>query len=891
VRGHEIANLDPLGVNAFRAPSPPAELDHKFYGFTDADLDRKMELHDHTTGGNTGFLQILGHDPNYTLREIINRLKNTYCSTMGVEYMHMGNREKCNWVRDHVETPRWMQFSKQKKLHIFERLCFADNFEDFLQNKFNTAKRFGLEGGDTVIPGLKGMVDRGSELGVESFCFGMPHRGRLNVLAQVLRKPMPLIFKEFKGTNFDLNEVLSNPHHASGDVKYHLGTSMDRTYPDGRKVHLSLVANPSHLEAVNPVVMGKTRAKQYFAGNTPEEMKKHMSVLIHGDAAFAGQGIVYESIQMSKVPQFAVGGTIHVIINNQVGFTTNPKNSRSTMYCSDLGKAFEIPIFHCNGDDPMAVCAAFETAVEWRQKFGEDCIIDLICYRRSGHNELDQPMYTQPGMYKKIQAHPRPLQVYEKFLLDSKVCDQSELETIKKSVVDTISKEYDASQSWVPKPSDWLSSRWKKFDVTKHSRIRDTGVDLATLRDIGAKTSNLPKNFVPHRQLAKVIQLRGQSISEGTGIDWGTAEMLAFGSLIHEGNHVRLTGQDVERGTFSHRHAVLTDQNTGEAFTPLHHIDIPKYDDADRKPSFTVQNSILSEFGVLGYELGYSLENPNTLAIWEAQFGDFVNGAQIMIDQFITSGEDKWTRQSALTMLLPHGYMGQGAEHSSCRLERFLQQCDEDPDEVPNTDDEERMQIQRTNIQIVNCTTPANYFHVLRRQIHRDFRKPLVVATPKNLLRDKRCVSNIEDMGPGTRFHRVFGETNPAVTANADKVRKVVLCSGKVYFDLEEERAKKGITDVAFVRIEQLAPFPWDKVGAEIGRYKNAQVVWAQEEPKNMGAWSYVQPRIETATRVVNGSEKRPSYVGRPPSAATATGYGMAVHNAEQQKILDAVFA
>lgn len=893
VRGHEMANLDPLGMNAFRAEEPPAELDYKFHGFTEADLDRKLDLHDNSTGGHTGFLAVLGTNPSYTLREVVTKLQSTYCAGLGVEYMHIGDRNKCNWIRDQIETPQWLKYSKQKKLHVFERLCYADYFEEFLQTKFNTTKRFGLEGGDSVIPGLKCMVDRGSELGIKSFVFGMPHRGRLNVLAQVMRKPMPLIFREFMGTHFDTEELLNSRTGESGDVKYHLGTSMDRAYPDGRVVHLSLCANPSHLEAVNPVVQGKTRAKQFFSGNTPAQLKQHMSVVLHGDAAFAGQGIVYEHMQMAKVPNFAVGGTVHVIINNQVGFTTDPVNGRSTMYSSDLGKAFSIPIFHCNGDDPMSVCAAFETAVEWRQKFGEDCIIDLICYRRAGHNELDQPMYTQPLMYNKIKKHPRPLAVFEQYLLSKGVCKAEELETIKKSVMTVLEADYAAASDWVPKPSDWLSSRWKGFNRSKMSRIRQTGVDENVLKMIGDKTAEVPAGFEVNVQLKKILKERATSISSGVKIDWGTAEMLAIGSLLMEGNHVRLTGQDVQRGTFSHRHAVLTDQKTGQKYTPLSNLPTPPPASNDFKPEFTVQNSILSEFGVLGFEMGYSLENPNTLCLWEAQFGDFVNGAQVMIDQFISAGEDKWKRQSALTMLLPHGYMGQGAEHSSCRIERFLQQVAEDPDIIPKScnDINERMQIQDCNWQVVNCSTPANYFHVLRRQVHRDFRKPLIIATPKNLLRERRCTSTIEELATGTRFHRILEDPSAAVAANIKKVRKVVFVSGKFYFDLDEHREKHGIDDVAIIRIEQIAPFPFDRVAEEVARYPNAEtVVWTQEEPKNMGAWTFVQPRIETATRGLLNKEWRPVYYGRPPAAATATGYGNTIHSLEQQAIIDKVF-
>jgi 2-oxoglutarate dehydrogenase E1 component len=890
VRGHEMAKLDPLGMNAFRSTEPPAELDYKFHGFSDADLDRKLDLRDSSTGGNTGFLATLGSNRHYTLREVVNKLQTTYCSGLGVEYMHMGDVVKCNWIRDQIETPKWMQYSKAKKLHVFERLAYADCFEEFLQKKFNTTKRFGVEGGDSVIPGLKCMIDRGSELGIQSFVFGMPHRGRLNVLAQVMRKPMPLIFREFMGTHFNDDEVSK----MSGDVKYHLGTSMDRTYPDGRSVHLSLVANPSHLEAVNPVVQGKVRAKQFFSGNTEAQFSQHMPIVMHGDAAFAGQGIVYEHMQMAKVPNFAVGGTVHVIVNNQVGFTTDPSNSRSTMYASDLGKAFNIPIFHCNGDDPMSVCAAFETAVEWRQKFHEDIIIDLICYRRSGHNELDQPMYTQPMMYKNIQKHPRPLAVFENYLLGKGACQAEELKKIKDDVMNVLEAEYAAAGDWEMKASDWLSTRWKNFNRSKMSRIRETGVATDILRMIGEKTHTIPADFEVHKQLVKILKERANSISTGAKIDWGTAEMMAFGSLMMEGNHVRLTGQDVQRGTFSHRHAVLTNQKDGSKYTPLNHLPVPPPASPDNKPEFTVQNSILSEFGVLGFEMGYSLENPNTLCLWEAQFGDFVNGAQVMIDQFISAGEDKWMRQSALTMLLPHGYMGQGAEHSSCRIERFLQQVAEDPDVIPTsaTDASERMQIQDCNLQVVNCSTPANYFHVLRRQIHRDFRKPLIIATPKSLLREKRCTSTIEEMATGTRFHRVFGDENSAVAADTGKVRKVVLTTGKFYFDLDAERLERNANDIAIIRIEQLAPFPFDKVAEEIAKYPNAkEVIWAQEEPKNMGAWTFVQPRIETATKCLLGKGWRPVYQGRDPAAATATGFGNKVHDLQQKAIMGRVYA
>ena len=639
VRGHENANLDPLGLHTYRDAAAPAELDYKYHGFKDEDLDRQLNMLGTSTGGNTGYLEILGaQKPNVTLRQIMTNLKKAYCSSLGVEYMHMATREKCNWIRDQVENPKWMKFSKQKRMHIYERLAFADQFEKFLANKFNTAKRFGLEGGESCIPGLKCMVDRGSELGIETFVIGMPHRGRLNVMANVMRKPMPQIFKEFQGTHYDLDAYLKHDWSSAGDVKYHLGTSMDRSYPDGRRVHLGLVANPSHLEAVNPVAIGKVRAKQFFSGNKPEDKLKHMPVLLHGDAAFAGQGVVYETIQMSRVPDFAVGGTIHVIVNNQVGFTTDPKNGRSTMYSSDLGKAFNIPIFHCNGDDPLAVVTAFEMAVEWRQKFGEDCIIDMICYRRYGHNELDQPMYTQPQLYDKINKHPDTREVYGQQLLAEGTATQEDLDAVKALTNRTLQSEFEEAKTWKTPDFDWLSSRWKGFlSPRQHARIQKTGYNKAKLTEIGIKMSTIPPTLHAHKQLQRIFQARMESITSGAGLDWGTAEALAIGTLLLEGNHVRLTGQDVERGTFSHRHAVIVDQNTGEKYTPLNHlakytspsITLSKDKAAEIQAELTVRNSILSEFGVLGFEAGYSLENPNMLVMWEAQFGDFVNGAQV----------------------------------------------------------------------------------------------------------------------------------------------------------------------------------------------------------------------------------------------------------------------
>lgn len=880
----------------------PIELTPSFHGFDPVkDLDRSLNFRGVHAGGNKGYLEELASMPGkVSLRMILDELRRTYCGSLAVEYMHIGDTMKCNWIRERIEQPRWLQYDREKKIHIFERLCFADTFENFLAFKFNTTKRFGLDGGEAIVPALKSAIDRASELGAHSFIIGMPHRGRLNVMANVMRKPMQMIFAEFLGLHYTEKDYTKSNEDwgMAGDVKYHLGSSMDRTYPDGRKIHLSLLANPSHLECVDPVVLGKARAKQYYCGNGKEDVKNVVPILLHGDAAFAGQGVVYETMQLVDVPDFNVGGTIHVIVNNQIGFTTNPVHSRSTPYCSDLGKAFNAPIFHCNADDPLAVATALETAVEWRHEWGGDVIIDMICYRRNGHNELDQPSFTQPKLYKKIKNHPSTLELYEKQLIESGDATKEELDEIKKETLELYESDLEASKSYQPKESDWLSSKWSGFKSPKQlSRIRSTGVDIEVLQKIGIAAGTVPDNFKLHRQMTKIFKQRRQMAEKGNGIDWGTAEAMAFGSLLIEGNHVRITGQDVQRGTFSHRHAVVKDQDTEEEYTPLNFLE-ERVDESsptevlrrpDTQAGFTCRNSILSEFAVLGFECGYSVENPNSLVLWEAQFGDFSNGAQVIFDQFISSGEDKWLRQSGLTVLLPHGYDGQGAEHSSCRLERFLQMVDEDQDYVPDMNEDQRTQIQKVNWQVVNCTTPANYFHVLRRQIHRDFRKPLIVVSPKNLLRNKRCVSTLEEMGPGSKFMRVIGETDEVISDNAENVKTLVFCTGQIYYELVTEREKLGRSDIAIVRLEQIAPFAFDRVGEECAKYSNAEVVWAQQEPKNMGSYSYVGPRVETATREMNKNETKPRYVGRPVSGAPATGMGK-IHQKEFDNIIHGVF-
>lgn len=848
-----------------------------------------------SASGVTGFLEEITEGTSMTLGQIDQRLKETYCNTVGVEYMHIQDSEKCNWIRTKVESLNKMEESKEKKMHIMERLAFSDIFEKFLGNKYNTTKRFGLDGAEALIPGLKSMVDRSTELGVEHIVLGMPHRGRLNVLSNVIRKPIQQIFKEFQGTHIDLDKYDHEnvDWSMSGDVKYHLGTSYDRKYPDGRQIHLSLVANPSHLEAVDPVVEGKVRAKQFYLGNDEASMKKVMPLLLHGDAAFSGQGVIYETLNLSQVPSYSTGGTIHVVVNNQVGFTTDPSASRSSNYCTDIGKMLDIPIFHVNSDDPLAVVRVFELAAEWRQEFGTDVIIDLICYRRFGHNEIDNPSFTQPLMYQKVAGMTSTLDKYVDQLVSNGTALKEECKAVTDKVWGFFDRTFAESKDYETKQEDWLANRWESFKSPhQQSRIRKTGVEMDTLKRVGDVVSKVPAGFNIHRQLSRIYDTKRQMIESGEGIDWGTAEALAWGTLLLEGNHVRISGQDVQRGTFSHRHAVLHDQKDASTYTPLNHLashlspsaPIEELADPDVQAQFTASNSILSEYGVLGYELGYSLENPNALIMWEAQFGDFVNGAQIITDQFLSSGEDKWMRQSGLVMLLPHGYEGQGAEHSSSRVERFLQQSDDDPDIVPVMDEENRRQIQTTNWQVVYCSTPANYFHVLRRQIHRDFRKPLISIQPKHLLRLRQASSKLEDMAAGTKFQRLI----PEVSANMvpdEKIRKLILCTGKLYYELAAERDEKELNDIALVRVEQICPFPFDKVAEEAARYKNADVIWAQEEPQNMGFWSYVSPRIETSFREILKDSRRPAYVGRPTSAATATGYN-ALHKIEQDKII-----
>ncbi len=719
--------------------------------------------------------------------------------------------------------------------------------------KFTGTKRFGLEGGEALIPAMEAIIKRGGQLGLKDIELGMPHRGRLNLLANVMAKPYRAIFSEFKGMAYHPDDF-----QGSGDVKYHLGVSSDREF-DGNKVHLSLAANPSHLEIVNPVCLGKSRAKQTQFGDA--ERGQVMTVLLHGDAAFAGQGVVAECFALSELRGYRTGGTIHIIVNNQIGFTTNPSYSRSSPYPSDPAKVVQAPIFHVNGDDPEAVTHVAKIATEFRQKFKKDVVIDLFCYRRHGHNETDDPSFTQPIMYRTIATHPTTRQIYAKRLVDEKVLSEDEAEGMVTEFQNRLEGELEASKSFKPNKADWLEGKWSGLEIASgDDRRGTTAVEIETLKKVGTAITTVPEGFNIHKTLARNVGNRRSMIEAGEGIDWATAEALAFGTLQLEGIGVRLSGQDCGRGTFSQRHSVWHDQQTEERYVPLNHID-------EKAAHYEVIDSLLSEAAVLGYEYGYSLAEPNTLVMWEGQFGDFANGAQVVFDQFISSGEAKWMRMSGLTVLLPHGYEGQGPEHSSARLERYLQLCAED------------------NMQVANCTTPANYFHILRRQMHRKFRKPLILMTPKSLLRHKLAVSKLVEMGPGSSFHRVLWDD--AQPADDAKIKRVILCSGKVYYDLFEERNKREMKDTVILRLEQLYPFPHKALMAELNRYKNAKtVVWCQEEPRNMGAWSFVEPFIEQVLGESALKPARPVYAGRVEAASPATGL-MSKHNQQQAKLVD----
>ena len=864
MRGHLHADLDPLKL---KAPEPAPELDPKSYGFTEADYSRKIYIDNY-----------LGLE-YATIPEMVEILQRTYCSTVGVEFMHISDPEAKQWLQERIEGPdKSISFTPEGKKAILNKLVEAEGFEKFIDVKYTGTKRFGLDGSEALIPALEQIIKRGGALGVKDIVLGMAHRGRLNVLTQVLAKPHRALFHEFKGGAFYPEEV-----EGSGDVKYHLGASADREF-DGNSVHLSLTANPSHLEIVDPVVLGKARAKQdqrsavdhrFIMDTRQTDRSVVLPLLIHGDAAFAGQGVVAECLGLSGLKGHRTGGSLHFVINNQIGFTTSPIYSRSSPYPTDVAKMIEAPVFHVNGDDPEAVVYATKVAVEFRQRFGRPVVIDMFCYRRFGHNEGDEPSFTQPMMYAKIRKHETTLDLYSARLIGEGLVSAEEVDKMKADWRAHLETEFEAGQDFRPNKTDWLDGVWKdlkRADIDGPRR-GDTGVDTVELAKLGQKLTYVPAGFNVHKTVKRFMDNRLAAIEAGEGIDWATGEALAFATLLTEGHPVRLSGQDVERGTFSQRHTVLNDQQDDSTYTPLNNL-------AETQARYEVINSMLSEEAVLGFEYGYSLAEPNTLTLWEAQFGDFANGAQVVVDQFISSGERKWFRMSGLVMLLPHGYEGQGPEHSSARLERYLQLCAED------------------NMQVANCTTPANYYHILRRQMKRDFRKPLILMTPKSLLRHKKAVSSVAELGPDSTFHRLLwddaeapGVPKTSIKLKPDsEIRRVVLCTGKVYYDLLEDREKRGIDDVYLLRLEQLYPFPAKALLDELNRFRGAEIVWCQEEPKNMGAWAFVQPYIDWVLEQMGRPGERPRYVGRPASASTATGL-MRKHLQELQAFLEEAFA
>lgn len=782
--GYLAAKLDPLemeseeeSIKKFPEFEQLKLLDYRNYGFTESDLDREFNLQ---TGMISG---VFGENKPVKLREIIERLKKAYCSTIGIEYMHCVSREQCNFLREKYET-QWANYNptKEYKIEIYDKLSWAVLFEEFLKSKFTTHKRFGLEGLETTVSGLKAFVHHAANLGIKDITLGMAHRGRLNVLANVFKKPISKIFAEFQGKHEDPSEngeVTANLKESflSGDVKYHLGTHTKRTYADGKSINLDILPNPSHLECVNPVVMGKTRAKQHFSDDF--DRSKNLGVLIHGDAAFAGQGVVYESMQMSNLKNFTTGGILHVIENNQIGFTTSPSDSRNTPFCTDLGKSLESPIIHVNADDPIAVDFAFKTASEFINKFKKDCIIDVIGYRKHGHNEMDQPLFTQPLMYKKIASRDNVLKIFEDELIKQGVATKEFFDQKKTNVKNLMEGYYQDATNNKLDNNNWVPDQWKDISVRRYSEAQDTGVAINRLKNLGEKITKLPADFQPHNVIKRIYEARHESIKTGKNIDWGTAEALAWADLTDNGYTVRLTGQDVERGTFSHRHAMIHDQRNDQRYVPMYEV-------ASHKNNFQVHNSHLSEFAVLGYELGFSYYSPQSLVMWEAQFGDFVNGAQVIIDQFISSGESKWGVSTGLVLLLPHGMDGNGPEHSSCKIERFLTLMDDDPRDIPELNSEKNLQIQNANMQICNPTFAANYFHCLMRQIKRNFRKPLIIPAPKKLLKFKAANSSIEEFGEGLRFKKVRPESDMTIVNN--NVKRVLICSGQVYYDLVSKR-------------------------------------------------------------------------------------------------------
>ncbi len=828
-RGHLFTKTNP--VRDRRKYTPTLEIQN--FGLEETDLNTVFQCGEEIGIGAA------------TLKDIIAHLEETYCQSIGIEFAYIRDPERVSWIKNKIELKNRPVYDADRKIEIYKKLNQASNFEAFLGKKYVGQKRFSVEGGEALIPALDTLVHKGAELGIEYFTMGMAHRGRLNTLTNIFEKRPQDIFSEFEGKEFDFEDDFD------GDVKYHQGYTTEITAKNGKKVGLTLSPNPSHLEAVDPVVQGIARAKIDLIF---KDEKKMCSVMIHGDAAVAGQGIVYEIIQMAQLDGYRAGGTVHVVVNNQVGFTTNYLDARSSTYCTDVAKTTLCPVFHVNGDDIEAVTKTMELAIEYRQVFNRDVFVDLLCYRKYGHNEGDEPKFTQPSLYNIIAKHPNPKDIYLKQLEAEGVLTNEKAKQLEDEYNAFLENEHAISRQnekaivW-----DFLKKTWEGYRHSKHEDFEksiETGVDKATLLDLGRKLATLPEGKKYFRKISKIFEDRLNAI-EGDKLDWGSAEMLAYATLLAEGHPVRISGQDVERGTFSHRHAVVKTEDTEEEVITLNNL-------SDSQAPFSIYNSLLSEYAVLGYEYGYSLATPNGLTIWEAQFGDFFNGAQIMIDQFITAGEDKWSTQSGLVMLLPHGYEGQGAEHSSGRIERFLQQCADD------------------NIQVVNTSTPANHFHLLRRQLKREFRKPLVVFSPKMLLRYPNAVSSLDEMAKG-RFQEVIDDSK----ANKKQIDTVVFCSGKFYYEASEKAAEMGVDNMAFVRIEQLYPLPKTQIDAIIASYPNAKnLVWAQEEPENMGAWRYMAMQLRSMN--LHG-------VYRKASAAAAEG-SSSLHKKRLKQLFEDLF-
>lgn len=877
--GHTMSTLDPLSRMAPRGGDSHPELTPEYYGLTD--LTKVYDIK--SLGDSVG---LFADAAPMTIVQLVDHLKAIYCGNVGYEINHVGSLEELNWLKSQIEAAP-VAPSKADKQRILNDLADATQFESFLKSKYNV-KRFGLEGNESTIVALRELLLRSSEHGVDATVFGMPHRGRLNVLVNVIGKPLEVMLSEFAG-NSDAKTPIKRVDGTfgfdyedfplAGDVKYHHGWSATRELSSGKQMHCTMLPNPSHLETVNPLVQGKARAKQFFAGDT--DGSKVLSVMLHGDAAFAGQGVVFESMAMHGLPDYNVGGTVHVVVNNQIGFTTDPYKSRSGPYATDVAKGFQVPVFHVNAEDTEAVARVATLAAEYRAKFKKDVVLDIIGYRVSGHNELDQPSFTQPMMYKKIAASPTIYQKYREQLIKEGSLTEAEAAAVEEKVLGQLKEKFEIAKEYKEKPNEgqYLTQQWSGISGPMDPYTEEkTGVSIDSLRSLGKQIATIPEGFVLHRGIGNAYRDKAKAVEAEAGLDWATAEGLAFASLLTEGVPVRISGQDAERGTFSHRHAVVHHQETGETYMPLRSLAEGKKDDSVAK--FTVVNSFLSEYGALGFDYGYSLENPNQLVIWEAQFGDFVNGAQIILDNYMSSAEYKWNRQSSLVLLLPHGYEGQGAEHSSARMERFLQSCNDDPTFFPRDPKLEQARIQRANWQIVNMTSAANYFHVLRRQVKRSIRKPLIVFSPKSLLRHRGAAATMEQMAEGTSFRAVIGDE-----CDAGKVKRHVVCSGKVYFDIIDHLEKSGLREqVAVTRLEQIAPFPFPEIEAEDLKYKNADLVFVQEEHMNMGPFPYVGPRLATA---VKGHREgyQTKYIGRSPAAAAATGSSK-VHAAELSNFL-----